>query len=93
MLDISRGGLCFLTDCRIPFATKVVLEVSVVPDDDPLTLKGRVSWVSRSLNRSYKYTIGIEFNVYGNGKRFNSMDNLTRLLKLEEQFSENKIDV
>ncbi len=88
VLDISRGGVRFLTQKPLKFKSKVVLQISVPGERIPLVLKGRVRWSSFNPGKSYKYQAGIQFNAYGEEKGQNYPGILVKIIALEQKFSE-----
>lgn len=84
VLDISRGGLKFLTNDRISPGSEVTLRL-VFPnrDDTQPEIKAIVRWVSRNREESYRYQTGVSFNAYGPGKRQNPEEILSFLKSLE----------
>ncbi len=68
VLDISRGGVRFLTQKPLKFKAKVVLQISIPGERIPLNLKGHIRWSSFNPGKSYKYQAGVQFNAYGEKK-------------------------
>jgi len=70
ILDISRGGLRYLTQENLKINSNVTLKISLPGERVPLVLKGQVRWVTINAGKSYKYQVGVQFNPYGekNGK-------------------------
>lgn len=86
VLDISRGGIRFLSQELIKFNTKVELEVHIPGEKAPLMLKGIVRWYTPNPAKSYKYQIGVQLNPYGEKKDQNYPGNLVKIIALEQKF-------
>jgi hypothetical protein len=85
ILDISRGGVRFLTNLHLKFKKKVLMEILCSEEDAPLELKGRVRWISFNVGRSYKFQVGVEFYPYGQKKDQNDPRYLAKIISLEEK--------
>ena len=59
-IDISRGGIGFLSKQAIPLNEQIAVEIELAPDADPVLVVGRVQWV-RKVSDSDNYRIGIKF--------------------------------
>jgi len=59
-VDISRGGVGFVSSKRIPINEKVVIELDFQPKVDPVLVVGQVKWVSK-IKDSQLYRIGMSF--------------------------------
>lgn len=88
MLDMSRGGVRFLTQKLLSFRSKVAVEIFIPAERQPLTFTGRVIWAGFNPGKSYKYQVGIKFDVYGEEKKQNNPANLTRIIGFEQRFLE-----
>jgi Tfp pilus assembly protein PilZ len=88
VLDLSRGGVRFLTQKPLKFKSKIRLQLSIPGERAPLDLKGRVRWSTFNSGQSYKYQAGVQFNPYGLEKGQNSPQALTKLVVLEQRFVE-----
>jgi hypothetical protein len=88
VLDISRGGVRFLTQNTIKAKTPVSLQISVPGERIPLNLKGHVRWLSFNPGKSYKYQVGVQFNTYGEKKEQNYPGTLVKIIALEQKFIE-----
>ncbi|MGB8952955.1 MAG: PilZ domain-containing protein [Candidatus Aminicenantales bacterium] len=86
VIDISRGGVRFLTHELIKFETKLLVEIHVPGEKIPLSLKGTVRWFSPNPSKSYKYQIGVQFHTYGEKKDQNYPGNLVKIIALEQKF-------
>jgi hypothetical protein len=88
VLDISRGGVRFLTQKPLKFKAKVVLQISIPGERIPLSLKGYIRWSSFNPGKSYKYQAGVQFNAYGEKKDQNYPGSLVKIVALEQKFIE-----
>ena len=88
VLDLSRGGVRFLTQKPVKFKSKVTLQLSIPGERIPLNLKGRVRWSTFNAGKSYKYQAGVQFSPYGLGKNQNVPQVLTKIVALEQKFIE-----
>ena len=85
VLDISRGGLRFLTNERPKIGIAVKVKIAVPDADYQPEVNGVVSWVSRNREKSYRYQTGVSFNPYGDGRKENSSEILTFIQSLESK--------
>lgn len=88
VLDVSRGGVRFLTQKPLKFKSKVVLQISIPGERIPLNLRGRVRWSTFNAGKSYKYQAGVQFNPYGEEKAQNYPGVLVKIIALEQKFIE-----
>jgi len=88
VLDLSRGGVRFLTQKPLKFKSKVSLRLSIPGERVSLDLKGRVRWSTFNAGKSYKYQAGVQFNPYGLEKGQNIPQALTKIVALEQKFIE-----
>jgi Tfp pilus assembly protein PilZ len=86
ILDLSRGGVRFLTQKPLKFKSRISLQLSVPGERGPLDLKGRVRWSTFNAGKSYKYQAGVQFNAYGLERSQNGPQALTRIVALESRF-------
>jgi hypothetical protein len=86
VLDLSRGGIRFLTQKPLKFKSKVTIQLSVPGERVPIDLKGRVRWSTFNAGKSYKYQAGVQLNPYGLEKDQNVPQTLTRIVALETRF-------
>lgn len=86
VLDLSRGGVRFLTQKPLKFKSKVTLQLSIPGERIPLNLKGRVRWSTFNAGKSYKYQAGVQFSPYGLEKNQNVPHVLTKIVTLELKF-------
>jgi hypothetical protein len=88
VLDLSRGGLSFLSRKRYPKNKRVLLRVFIFDEHPPLLLKGRVRWSSPSPEERSQNKIQIKFLPYGHGPEMNDIACLEKLRALEDRFGE-----
>jgi Tfp pilus assembly protein PilZ len=88
ILDLSRGGIRFLTQKPLKFRSKITLQLTVPGERVPIDLKGRVRWSTFNAGQSYKYQAGVQLNPYGLEKDQNVPQTLIRLVGLESKFVE-----
>jgi Tfp pilus assembly protein PilZ len=88
VLDLSRGGIRFLTQKPLKFKSKVTIQLTVPGERVPIDLKGRVRWSTFNSGQSYKYQAGVQLNPYGLEKGQNVPQTLTRIVALESKFVE-----
>ncbi len=86
VLDLSRGGVRFLTQKPLKFKSKVSLQLSIPGERIPLEMKGRVRWSTFNAGKSYKYQAGVQFNPYGEEKNQNYPGALVKIIALEQKF-------
>ncbi len=87
ILDISRGGLRYLTQENLKINSNVILKISLPGERVPLVMKGQVRWVAINAGKSYKYQIGVQFNPYGEKKGQNYPGALVKIIALEQKFA------
>jgi len=88
VLDISRGGVRFLTQKVLKPDTEVTLRISVPGERIPFSLKGIVKWSSPSEGKSYQFQVGVQFNPYGMDKDQNLPQTMVKIMALEQKFAE-----
>jgi len=59
-MDISSGGAGFVTPRFIPIKTKMMVEISLTPDSEPIMALGEVMWVTQ-VPHSDNFRIGLKF--------------------------------
>lgn len=87
VVDISRGGLRFLSQRPLKIKSKVTLKISVPGEKVPLSLKGKVKWVFADSEKNYKYKLGVQFNPYAEKRGQNSPGSLEKIIALEQKFA------
>lgn len=60
VVDISKGGLGFVSTHRIPVNKKIPIELDLYEDDNPVFVIGKVKW-ARPIKGSSNYRIGVTF--------------------------------
>jgi hypothetical protein len=88
VVDISRGGMAFLTNDP-PKLSKISLLLTYAENEDPLRLEGKVAYfVSCGVGLNYRFRVGVEFAPFSTRKGHNSPASLIRLQKLEKAYGE-----
>jgi Tfp pilus assembly protein PilZ len=88
VLDISRGGIRFLTQKVLKPDTEVTLRISVPGERIPFSMKGVVKWSSPSEGKSYQFQVGVQFNPYGMDKDQNLPQAMVKIMALEQKFAD-----
>jgi Tfp pilus assembly protein PilZ len=86
LVDISRGGLKFIGKKPPEINADVSLEISVPGERIPLTMHGKVRWISY-VEAKNQYFIGIQFNPYGEKQGENYPGNMVKIIALEQKYS------
>jgi Tfp pilus assembly protein PilZ len=86
ILDLSLGGLRFLTQKNLKVNTKLSMKVSYHEKDGSFHLRGKVKWTISNPGFSYKYQVGIQFNPYGDKEGLNSPEEFTKIKTLEWKY-------
>ena len=86
LIDISRGGVKFLGKYPLEINADITLKISVPGEMIPLTLHGKVRWIS-FIEEKDQYQIGVQFNPYGEKERQNYPGNLVKIISLEQKFA------
>ncbi len=86
LADMSRGGLKFIGKKPPDIHTEVTLDISIPGEMIPLTLHGKVRWIS-FIEEKDQYQIGVQFNPYGEKERQNYPGNLVKIISLEQKFA------
>jgi len=80
-VDISEGGLCFITDQKLETDGKVSIKLVLPRKKEPLAIKARVAWIKAIKEEPggsfKKYTAGLEFIEVKDRER----KHLSRLIK------------
>ena len=88
VLDLSRGGLRFLTQKPLKFKSRVRLQLTVPGERVTLDITGRVRWSTFNAGKSYKFQAGVQFDPYGLEKGQNPPQTLGKIVALETKFVE-----
>ena len=91
VLDLSRGGLCFLNQKPLNPDSKVSLQLFTPDEPIPVSLEGRVCWSIPSTGKSYSYEVGVQFSAYGLERHQNAPHLLDSLVVLETKFVEARV--
>ena len=59
-VDISGGGVGFISRKFIPVNTEMAVEIALTPKSDPLLTLGKVKWVQQ-LSNPPRYRVGMVF--------------------------------
>ena len=86
LLDISRGGIRFLTQELLKLDSRLHLKIQVPGDVYPLAMEGTVRWYGANPGQSYKYQIGVQFLPYGEKKDMNYPGSLVKIISYEQKF-------
>jgi len=86
-IDLSRGGLRFLSQEEMKIGTPIMLKISIPGERIPLELHGLVRWLAPQMGMSYKYQIGVQFSPYGEKKGQNYPGSLVKIIALEQKFA------
>ncbi len=86
LVDISRGGVKFLGKYPLEINAYITLKISVPGERIPLTLHGKVRWIS-FIEGKDQYQVGVQFNPYGEKERQNYPGNLVKIISLEQKFT------
>jgi hypothetical protein len=86
ILDISRGGIRFLSHATLELNTHLHLSVQVPGDPSPLKMEGTVRWFAVNPGQSFKYQVGVQFAAYGEKKGMNYPGNLVKIISYEQKF-------
>lgn len=86
ILDLSLGGLRFLTQKNLKVNSKLTLKISFHEKEGSFFLSGKVKWTISNPGFSYKYQVGIQFNPYGDKEGHNSPEEFAKMKKLEWKY-------
>ena len=86
LVDISRGGLKFIGKKPPEIHAEVTLNISVPGERIPITLHGKVRWISY-LEEKDQYYIGVQFNPYGEKQGENYPGNMVKIIALEQKYA------
>ena len=67
-VNISKGGLGFISNRRIPLNKEVAIELNLKENEDAVFVLGKVRWVKAVAN-SALFRIGLSFEDIVNGSR------------------------
>lgn len=59
-VDISKGGMGFISRKQIPVNKKIAIEITLDQEEDPVLVVGRVRWV-KYLTPNQLFRIGLKF--------------------------------
>ncbi|MBN1224636.1 MAG: PilZ domain-containing protein [Candidatus Aminicenantes bacterium] len=92
VLDISRGGLRFLTQENLNMNTSIIMHISLPGERVPFEMKGQVKWVASNAGKSYKFQVGVQFSPYGEKKGQNYPGALVKIIALEQKFAPSALE-
>lgn len=83
VLNLSRGGLKFVSDQKLGVGVSLALRIHVPGIDLYPEILARVRWIARNPEPSYRYQTGVSFNSYGTKKNDNPEEVLAFIKALE----------
>jgi hypothetical protein len=86
VVDLSRGGIRFLTREALSLGAKVFLELAHSGNKAPVPFTGTVRWVAEYPGEKFHYTVGVQFHPYGDSKKYNPAGNLDEIIDLEHKY-------
>jgi Tfp pilus assembly protein PilZ len=86
VLDLSRGGIRFLSLEEIPLDSRVHLRIQIPGDQNQILIDGTVRWLAPNTGTSYKHQIGVQFSPYGEKKGMNYPGTLVKIIALEQKY-------
>ena len=87
--EMSRGGVKFLSKNHLDINADITLKISVPGERIPLTLHGKIRWISFIESKNH-YQVGVIFNPYGEKEGHNYPGNLIKIISLEQKFTPKK---
>ena len=78
-MDLSRGGIGFISHYKIPLNKEIAIELDLSADQDPVFVIGKVQWIKPVAN-SDTYKVGITFKNILRGSKS----------RMNKYFTENK---
>ncbi len=87
VIDLSRGGIRFLTRESPALGSKLFIELTWPEEKDSLLLLGTVRWMAEYPGDQFRCYVGVQFQPYGQGKKFNPVEILDRIIGLENHFA------
>ena len=81
--DLSRGGIRFLTRQSPALGIMLDIELTWPEDQKSLHLLGRVRWRGEYSGDQFRFYLGVQFQPYGEGRKYNSPEVLDRIIGLE----------
>ncbi|MFC2160993.1 PilZ domain-containing protein [Acidobacteriota bacterium] len=87
ILDLSLGGLRFLTQKNLKVNSKLSMKVSYNDNEDSFYLSGKVQWTISNPGFSYKYQVGVLLNPYGEKEGLNSPEEYAKIKTLEWKYA------
>lgn len=59
-VDIGQGGVGLISNNAIPLNEKIVVQLDLGPDEQPVLMLGEVKWIAKVRNADY-YRVGMSF--------------------------------
>lgn len=87
LLDLSRGGIRFLTSAKLPLDAAVTIEITIPGEDAPLVFMGHVRWFAPNRDPILRYQFGVQIDPYGDREGYNPPEVLDRIIGLEQAYS------
>lgn len=86
VVDISRGGIRFLTRESPSLGAKLFLMLALPGNNTPVPFTGTVRWMAEYSGEKFHFSVGVQFRPYGDGKKYNPGENLDRMIDLEQKY-------
>lgn len=86
ILDLSLGGIRFLTQKNLKVNTRIIMKVSYHENDGSFHLSGKVKWIMPNPGFSYRFQVGVQFNPYGDKEGLNSPEEFAKIKTLEGKY-------
>jgi hypothetical protein len=67
-VDISKGGMGFLSQHEIPLDQEIAIEIDLIENGEPVFVIGKVQW-AKQIPHSTNYRIGIAFTSVLRGSK------------------------
>lgn len=83
LVNLTKSGLCIQIKNGINSGDRLKVHLEF-PGDGKIEVKGRVRW-KNTANEKFN-EIGIQFEPFGEGKKFNSVECLEKLREISEQY-------
>jgi Tfp pilus assembly protein PilZ len=84
-VDLSRGGIRFLTRESPSIGAKLFIQLTWPDEREPLDLRGTVRWMAEYPGEAFRFYVGVQFHPYGEGQKYNPVQNLDRIIGLENR--------
>ena len=84
LLDLSRGGVRFLTSAKLPLDAPVTLEIAIPGEEAPIVALGHVRWFAPHPDPVFRFQFGVQIDPYGDKDGYNPPEILDRIIALEK---------